>query len=67
MPIHPSMKALYLPAWAEIPRRIRFQRARDLWHYQNRLIRKVLSHTTCVFMNLQLGRPPIHLEYLVTH
>lgn len=41
-------------------------RARDLWHYQHRLIRKVLSHTICVFINLQLGQPPLHLDALVT-
>ncbi|MEJ2750671.1 MAG: IS982 family transposase [Anaerolineae bacterium] len=41
-------------------------RAHDLWHYQHRLIRKVLSHTVCVFINLQLGRPPLHLDDLVT-
>jgi Transposase DDE domain len=40
-------------------------RAHDLWHYQHRLIRKVLSHTICVFINLQLGRPPLHLDNLV--
>lgn len=41
-------------------------RAHDLWHYQHRLIRKVLSHTICVFINLQLGRPPLHLDDLVS-
>jgi len=41
-------------------------RAHDLWHYQNRLIRKVLAHTVCVFINLLLGRPPLHLDDLVT-
>ena len=41
-------------------------RAHDLWHYQHRLIRKVLSHTVCVFINLQLGRPPLHLDDLVS-
>lgn len=40
-------------------------RAHDLWHYQHRIIRKVLSHTACVFINLQLGRPPLHLDDLV--
>jgi hypothetical protein len=40
-------------------------RAHDLWHYQHRLIRKVLSHTVCVFINLRLGRPPLHLDDLV--
>lgn len=41
-------------------------RAHDLWHYQHRLIRKVLSHTICVFINLQLGRPPLALDDLVS-
>jgi hypothetical protein len=41
-------------------------RAHDLWHYQHRFIRKVLSHTICVFINLQLGRPPLHLDDLVS-
>lgn len=41
-------------------------RVHDLWHYQHRLIRKVLSHTICVFINLQLRRPPLHLDDLVT-
>jgi hypothetical protein len=30
------------------------------------LIRKVLSHTICVFINLQLGRSPLHLDDLVS-
>lgn len=40
-------------------------RTRDIWHYQHRLIRKVLAHTVCVFINLQLGRPPLDLDDLV--
>ncbi|MBK8904970.1 MAG: hypothetical protein IPM53_27570 [Anaerolineaceae bacterium] len=40
-------------------------RVRDLWHYQQRLIRKVLAHTVYVFINLQLGRPPLDLDDLV--
>jgi hypothetical protein len=44
---------------------ITLTRAHDLWHYQHRLIRKVLSHTVCVFINLQLGRSPLHLDDLV--
>jgi len=40
--------------------------AHDLWHYQNRLIRKVLAHTVCVFINLLLGRPPLDLDDLVS-
>lgn len=42
-------------------------RTHDLWHYQHRLIRKVLSHTICVFINLQLGRPPLGLDDLVAN
>ena len=41
-------------------------RAQDLWHYQNRLIRKILSHTVAVFINMQLGRSPLDLDGLVT-
>jgi len=40
-------------------------RARDLWHFGHRLIRKVLSHTTAVFLNLQMGRPPLDLDGLL--
>jgi hypothetical protein len=40
-------------------------RARDLWHYQHRLLRKILAHTFCVFLNLLLGRPPLDLDDLV--
>ena len=41
-------------------------RVRDLWHYQQRLIRKVLAHTVVVFLNLQLGRSPLDLDDLVS-
>ena len=41
-------------------------RVHDLWHYQHRLIRKVLAHTVSVFVNLQLGRPPMDLDGLVS-
>jgi Transposase DDE domain len=41
-------------------------RAHDLWHYQHRLIRKVLAHTVAVFLNLQMGRQPLDLDGLVT-
>jgi hypothetical protein len=41
-------------------------RVHDLWHYQHRLIRKVLAHTVVVFLNLQLGRQPLDLDGLVT-
>lgn len=41
-------------------------RVHDLWHFQHRLIRKVLAHTVGVFVNLQLGRPPLDLDGLLT-
>ena len=40
-------------------------RVHDLWHYQHRLIRKVLAHTVVVFLHLQLGRQPLDLDGLV--
>ena len=43
-------------------------RAHDLWHYQHRLIRKVLAHTVAVLLNLQIGRQPnkvLHIRYWV--
>ena len=39
-------------------------RVRDLWHFQHRVIRKVLAHTIGVFLNLQLGRKPLDLDGL---
>lgn len=40
-------------------------RTHDLWHFQHRLIRKILAHTVCVFLNLSFGRPPLDLDGLV--
>ncbi len=41
-------------------------RVHDLWHFQHRLIRKILAHTVGVFLNLQEGRSPLDLDGLVT-
>jgi hypothetical protein len=41
-------------------------RAHDLWHFQHRLIRKILSHTVMVFLNLQRKRDPLDLDGLVS-
>jgi hypothetical protein len=41
-------------------------RVYDLWHFQHRLIRKILAHTVCVFLNLSFGRPPLDLDGLVS-
>jgi len=41
-------------------------RVHDLWHFQHRLIRKILAHTICVFLNLSFGRPALDLDGLIT-
>jgi hypothetical protein len=40
-------------------------RVRDLWHFQHRLIRKILAHTVGVFLNLQSARNPLDLDGLL--
>ena len=40
-------------------------RVRDLWHFQSRLIRKILAHTVALFLNLRLNRKPLDLDGLV--
>jgi hypothetical protein len=40
--------------------------ARDLWHFGNRLVRKVLSHTIAMHLNTALGNPPLRLALLLT-
>ena len=40
-------------------------RVHDIWHYQHRIIRKVLAHTMVVYINLQLGRSPLDIDGLV--
>lgn len=39
-------------------------KVKDLWHYQNRLFRKILSHTVAVFLNMQHGNKPLQLALL---
>ena len=41
-------------------------RVHDLWHFQHRIVRKVLAHTVMAFLNLQPGRDPLDLDGLVT-
>jgi len=40
--------------------------ARDLWHLINRIIRKILSHTVCVLLNIKMNIDPLKLRLLVT-
>ena len=39
--------------------------ARDAWHLTSRLLRKVLSHTVCVYLCLERGHPPLQFARLV--
>lgn len=40
-------------------------RARKLWYLTNRIARKILSHTICVFINKKIGNPPLQFELLI--
>lgn len=40
-------------------------RAHKLWYLTNRIARKVLAHTVCVFINKQIGNPPLQFELLM--
>lgn len=40
--------------------------AKDLWHLCHRVIRKILSHTALVVVNLRAGHPPLQLDALAT-
>lgn len=40
-------------------------RARDLWHQASRFWRKVLAHTVCIKINLDLGNEPLQFEALI--
>lgn len=39
--------------------------ARDLWHLRNRLLRAILMHTLCVWLNQQPEAPCLQLDQLV--
>jgi len=39
-------------------------KVKDLWHYQNRILRKIMSHTVAVFLNMQIGNKPLQLALL---
>ncbi|SRR5579875_170970 len=39
--------------------------ARDLWHLRNRIMRVILMHTWCVWLNQQLEAPCLQLDHLV--
>lgn len=39
--------------------------ARDLWHLRNRLLRAILMHTMCFWLNQQAGTPCLQFDQLV--
>jgi hypothetical protein len=39
--------------------------ARDTWHLTSRVLRKVLSHTSAVFLCLQRGHAPLQFAQLL--
>jgi hypothetical protein len=39
-------------------------RVRDLWHLEHRLIRKILSHTVAVWLNVKQGHEPLQFDLL---
>lgn len=41
-------------------------RARDLWHEASRFWRKLLAHTVCIKINLDMGYEPLQFEKLVS-
>jgi hypothetical protein len=55
-------------AFGQLAERFRMKRtrARDLWHSSHRVIRKVLSHTVVVWLNLTSGRQALDFDGLVT-
>ena len=40
-------------------------RARKIWYLTSRIARKILAHTVTVFINKQIGNPPLQLDLLV--
>jgi len=40
-------------------------RARKIWYLTSRIARKVLTHTIAIFINRQIGNPPLQLDLLV--
>ncbi len=44
---------------------IKQTKARDLWHLQNRILRKVLGHTVAVWLCRSFGHPPLQFAALL--
>jgi hypothetical protein len=42
-------------------------RARNTWHQASRFWRKLLAHTACLKLNLDLGNELLQFDHLVAH
>jgi hypothetical protein len=53
--------------FGQLTDRCQFKRvwARDLWHLRNRILRMILMHTRCVWLNQQVDAPCLQLDRLV--
>jgi Transposase DDE domain len=62
-----SVRGRIEPIFSQLTERGTIKRvwARDRWHFGNRLLRKVLMHTLCVALNIELDQPPLQLAQLV--
>ena len=40
-------------------------RARKLWYLTHRIARKILAHTIAIFINKQIGNPPLQFDLLL--
>jgi uncharacterized protein YlxP (DUF503 family) len=40
-------------------------KAKDVWHFSNKFVRKILSHTFAAFINIREGRSTLRFESLV--
>ena len=81
MRVEEARKPFVLPACAHAVRRLietvaaqlvdRFHittmKARDAWHLLNLWLTKILAHTICVFLNIQLHRDPLDFDGLVAY
>jgi hypothetical protein len=42
-------------------------RAKDKWHQASRFWRKLLAHTVCVKLSIDVGNEPLQFEYLMAY
>lgn len=42
-------------------------RARDVWHEASRFWRKLLAHTVCIKVNIDMGNEPLQFEQLIAY